>query len=256
MTDHQDQREELREQRLQAEASDADAAARRKRVTQLSVIAVFVAVAAIAGLIAISQSGGGTPKTPSTSGSGVLSEISGIPQSNTILGNPKATVTVTEFGDLQCPICRQFANSVGPELIAQYVKPGTVKYDFKQWVIIGPQSNDAAAAAYAAGEQNKYWDFLLTFYDQQQGENSGYVTPAFLEKIAKDAGVPDIAKWNQDRAVAKWKPTIAANDKQASSLGFTGTPSILVSGPKGQKPLGGGTVPTLAQISAAISQVQ
>jgi protein-disulfide isomerase len=253
--DPQRQREELREQRLKAEATDASSDARRKRTVQLTVIAIFVAVAAIAGLIAISQSGGSKDKTSTTSG-GVLSEIQGIPQSNTVLGDPKAKVTITEFGDLQCPICRQFANSVSPELISQYVKPGTAKYDFKQWVIIGPQSNDAAAAAYAAGEQNKYWDFLLTFYDQQQGENSGYVTSDFLQKIATDAGVPDIAKWNADRTVAKWKPTIDANDKEASSLGFTGTPSIVVEGPNGKKPLGGGTVPTLAQISAAISQVQ
>jgi len=165
-------------------------------------------------------------------------------------------VTITEYGDLQCPICREFANSTFPTLVSQYVKPGTAKYDFKQWVIIGPQSNDAAAAAYAAGKQNKYWDFLLTFYDQQQGENSGYVTSDFLTKIAQDAGVPDINKWNQDRTLAQWKPTIAANDKEAGSLGFTGTPSILVSGPNGQKPIGGGTIPTLDQISAAISQVQ
>jgi protein-disulfide isomerase len=255
MTDPQDQREELREQRLQAEASDATAAARRKRVTQLSVIAIFVAAAAIAALIAISQSGGSSDTTSTTSG-GVLSEIQGIPQSNTVLGDPKAKVTITEFGDLQCPICRQFANSVSPELITQYVKPGTVKYDFKQWVIIGPQSNDAAAAAYAAGEQNRYWDFLLAFYDQQRSENSGYVTSDFLQKIATDAGVPDIAKWNEDRTIAKWKPAIDATDKEASSLGFTGTPSILVEGPNGKQPLGGSTVPTLAQISAAISQVQ
>jgi protein-disulfide isomerase len=201
MTDPQDQREELREQRLQAEASDATAAARRKRVTQLSVIAIFVAAAAIAALIAISQSGGSSDTTSTTSG-GVLSEIQGIPQSNTVLGDPKAKVTITEFGDLQCPICRQFANSVSPELITQYVKPGTVKYDFKQWVIIGPQSNDAAAAAYAAGEQNRYWDFLLAFYDQQRSENSGYVTSDFLQKIATDAGVPDIAKWKEDGTIA------------------------------------------------------
>lgn len=228
--------------------------ARRKRQVQLGAIAFFIAAAAIAALIVISQSGGDDePEAPS---GGVLSEIAGIPQSNTILGDPGATVTITEFGDLQCPICRQFANTVSPELISQYVKPGTAKYDFKQWVIIGPESNDAAAAAYAAGEQNKYWDYLLTFYDQQKGENSGYVTPDFLEQIAKDAGVPDLDKWNADRTVAKWKPTIEANDKEASSLGFTGTPSILVEGPNGKQPIGGGTIPTLEQISAAIAQVE
>jgi protein-disulfide isomerase len=82
------------------------------------------------------------------------------------------------------------------------------------------------------------------------------VTSDFLQKIATDAGVPDIDKWNADRTVAKWKPTIDANDKEAASLGFTGTPSILVEGPNGKQPIGGGTVPTLQQISAAISQVQ
>ena len=165
-------------------------------------------------------------------------------------------MTITEFGDLQCPICRQFGNTVFPELVSQYVKPGTAKYDFKQWVIIGPQSNNAAAAAYAAGEQNKYWDYVLTFYDQQQAENSGYVTDDFLEQIAKDAGVPDLDKWNADRDLAKWKPTIDANDTEATALGFTGTPSILVEGPNGKEPIGGSSVPTLADVQAAIAKVQ
>jgi protein-disulfide isomerase len=255
MNDEPNQREELREQRLEAEASDADAAARRKRVTQLSVIGVFLAAAVIAALIVISQSGSDDNNPPSE-GTGAVAEISGIPQDNTVLGDPKASVTITEFGDLQCPICRQFGNTVFPDVVSQFVKPGTAKYDFKQWVIIGPQSNDAAAAAYAAGEQDKYWDFVLTFYDQQQGENSGYVTSDFLQQIAKDAGVPDLDKWNADRTVAKWKPTIDATDKEASALGFSGTPSILVEGPNGKKPIGGSTIPTLDQIEAAIAQVQ
>ena len=240
MDDQHDQREEL---------------ARRKRVTQLSVIAFFVAAAVIGGLIAISQSGGEDKDSSSSSGGGVA-EIAGIPQSNTTLGEKSAPVTITEFGDLQCPICRQFGNTVFPELVSQYVKPGTAKYDFKQWVIIGPQSNNAAAAAYAAGEQNKYWDYVLTFYDQQQAENSGYVTDDFLERIAKDAGVPDLDKWNADRDLAKWKPTIDANDTEATALGFTGTPSILVEGPNGKEPIGGSSVPTLADVQAAIAKVQ
>ena len=139
MNDQNDQREEL---------------ARRKRVTQLSVIAFFVAAAVIGGLIAISQSGGDDNDFSSSSGGGVA-EIAGIPQSNTVLGETSAPVTITEFGDLQCPICRQFGNTVFPELVSQYVKPGTAKYDFKQWVIIGPQSNNAAAAAYAAGDAER-----------------------------------------------------------------------------------------------------
>ena len=34
--------------------------------------------------------------------------LKGIPQHGTTLGNPKAPVTFTEYGDLQCPICKDF----------------------------------------------------------------------------------------------------------------------------------------------------
>jgi len=44
----------------------------------------------------------------------------------------------------------------------------------------------------------------------------------------------------------------AKGTADAQSLGFNGTPSILVEGPKGQKPLSGFTLP---EIQAAIQQV-
>lgn len=253
--DPNQQREELREQRLQAEATDAQAQARRKRTTQLGALAAFAAVIVIAALIAISQSGGSSDNGSSPSGD-VLSEIAGIPQNNTVLGKASAPVTIVEFGDLQCPICRAFATQQAPQLIDRFVKPGTAKYDFRQWNIIGPQSPAAAAAAYAAGEQDKYWDFIVTFYDQQQTENSGYISADFLEGIAKDAGVPDLDKWKADSATSKWQTTFDQTDSEASALKFTGTPSILVQGPNGKKPLGGASVPTADEIAAAISSVQ
>ena len=110
-------------------------------------------------------------------------------------------------------------------------------------------------AALAAGEQNRLWQFLQLFYLNQGGENSGYVTDAFLTGIAKAAGVPDIGKWNESRNSSKWDATIQQGSSQADSLGFTGTPSIVVQGPKGQKALGGCSIPTLQEIQAAIQQV-
>ena len=44
------------------------------------------------------------------------------------------------------------------------------------------------------------------------------------------------------------------NDTEAKSLGFTGTPSILVEGPGGKKPFT--TIPTVSQIQAAVKSVQ
>jgi protein-disulfide isomerase len=143
----------------------------------------------------------------------------------------------------------------GPQLISSEVKPGKVKYEFRPFLVIGPDSKPAMKAALAAGNQGRFWNFLQLFYLNQGGENSGYVTDAFLTRIARGAGVPDIDKWNTDRNDSKWDAVIQQGSTEADSFGFTGTPSIVVQGPNGQKPLGGSTIPTLEQIQAAIQQV-
>src|SRR5436190_23571992 len=105
-------------------------------------------------------------------------------------------------------------------------------------------------AILAACEQNRFWNYLQLFYLNQGGENSGYVTDSFLTDLAKAAGVPDIGKWNTDRNASKWDTTIGQGASQAQSFGFTGTPSIVVQGPNGQKSIGGSTIPTLQQVES------
>ena len=201
--------------------------------------------------------GGGGSSTPSsvTGAAQVDTQLKGIPQSGQVLGDSGAPVTVIEYGDPQCSSCKFFSENVAPDLISSEVRPGKVKYEFRPFLIIGPDSKPAMRGALAAGEQNRLWQFLQLFYVNQGGENSGYVTDSFLTNIAKGAGVPDIGKWNQDRNDSKWDATIQQGSSQADSFGFTGTPSIVVEGPNGQKALGGSTIPTFEQVQAAIQQV-
>jgi protein-disulfide isomerase len=239
------------------EQSSSAQDARRRRV-QLGVIAFFLAAAAIAGLIALSQSGGdgnGGGATTSAAAGTVAAEFDGIAQSGTVLGDPAAKVTVVEYGDLQCPICRQFSANVTPDLIKS-ARAGDIKLDFQQWLIIGPDSKTAGAAALAAGEQDRYWQFITAFYENQGPENGGYVTPSFLQSIAEQAGVPDLAKWKADSSPAKWASSFAQIDATASKLGFTGTPSVLVKGPGGSQPVSGSSVPSLADVQTAIAAVK
>ena len=172
-----------------------------------------------------------------------------------MLGKSSAPVDVIEYGDPQCSSCKFFSENVSPQLISSEVRPGNVKYEFRPFLIIGPDSKPAMRAALAAGEQGRFWNYLQLFYLNQGGENSGYVTDGFLTSIAKAAGVPDIDKWNTDRNDSKWDAIIQAGSSQADSFGFTGTPSIVVQGPKGQKAMGGSSIPTLQEIQAAIQQV-
>jgi protein-disulfide isomerase len=258
MASRKAQREEAREERRRQEAADA-AAARRKRMVQLGFGGVLLAAIVVGTLIAVSQSGGGSSSSSDTGGKAsdvalVSKQLAGIPQNGNVLGDPNAKVTIVEFGDPQCPVCKDFSEQIAPSLISGPVRNGTANYEFQPWLIIGPQSKPAAEAALAAGEQNHLWNYIELFYRNQGEENSGYVTDDFMTEIAKGAGVPDLSKWDADRKSSKFDSQFASTARQANAMGFTGTPTIYVLGPGGKKVLPG--VPTASAVEAAIKAVQ
>lgn len=255
MASRKAQREAARQERLRREAEEA-AAQRRRRMTQLGFIGVVAAAAIVGIAIAVSQSGGGSSggsASDVTAKALVRRQLAGIPQHGTILGNPKARVTIVEFGDPQCPACKEFSELVAPKLIAGPVRSGEARYEFRPWLIIGPDSKPAAEAALAAGEQGRFWNYITLWYRNQGEENSGYVTDDFMTAIAKGAGVPDLSKWDSDRQSARWNSAFTTIEREASDLGFNSTPSVYVQGPKGRKVLG--SFPTTGQVEAAIKAV-
>jgi protein-disulfide isomerase len=152
MEGRHEERERLRSEREAAESGDAAALARKRRVQYLT-LAAFAAVAVIVALIVISQSGGddkdgggGTPESVAGAAR-VDAELQGIPQDGQTLGDPGAPVTVTEFGDPQCPVCAAFSQQIAPQLIATEVKSGAAKYVYQPYLIIGPDSKPAMRAA-------------------------------------------------------------------------------------------------------------
>ena len=235
MASRKEQKEQLRAKR-QTEDSAQAATERRRKMVQYGTGAVLLAACVVAILIVVSQSGSdGGGDTTVEGVSTIESQLKGIPQDGTVLGEPDADVTVVEFGDLQCPVCKAFSEQVSTELISGVVASGDAGYEFRQWPIIGEESVTAAKAALAAGEQGRYWNFVQLFYENQGTENTGYVTDDFLQSIAEGAGVRDIDQWNDDREDPKWDTVLADNDTAAQEEGFTGTPSVVVEGPNGSE---------------------
>ena len=204
-------------------------------------------------LIVVSQSGSDTGGDTTIDGADrINAELAGLPQDGITLGDPKASVTITEYGDLQCPVCAAFAAQVMPDLISNEVEPGNARIEFKNFNIIGPDSEDAAKAALAASKQGRYWQFIDLFYANQGAENSGYVTDAFLDAVAEGAGVADLDQFNADRDDPALAQQLAAVQDEAASLGLNATPSFVVDGPAGTKTL---VAPTLDQLQQAIQGV-
>jgi protein-disulfide isomerase len=243
------ERERLRHHRLAREEGERE---RERRLVRLGGGAALLAVCVVAVLIVISQSGNRGGDSSVEGATEVAAHLEGVPQRGAFLGRPGAEVTVVEFGDLQCPVCKAYSTDVVAQLIDGPVREGLARLEFRNWVILGPQSRDAAAAAYAAGKQNRQWSFTELYYRNQGVENSGYVTDEFLRSIAEGAGVPDLARWERDRASARWDAKIAKTETQAQSFGFTGTPSFLVIGPKGTEALG--TPHSAEHIETAIAE--
>jgi protein-disulfide isomerase len=157
--------------------------------------------------------------------------FTGIPQSSIVLGKTSAPVRLYEYGDLQCPVCKEYSEEVLPKIIENQVKKGEASLTFRNFIIIGPESIPAGEAALAAGAQGKGWSYIETWYRNQGEENSGYATDEFIENMAKYVGVPDLAKWKEEWKSGKYKKQVEETTAQAEKLGFNGTPSFSIEGP-------------------------
>jgi protein-disulfide isomerase len=205
--------------------------ARRERLVKLGSAAAFLAVVAVAVLIVVSETQTEGGDTSIEGVAQVERELRGIPQRGLTLGDPGAPVTLVEYGDLQCPACKAFAEEVLPEVIESKVRDGQARIEFRNFTIIGEESRPAAAAAIAAGEQGRGWSFVELFYRNQGFERSGYVTDEFLTAVAEAAGVPDIERWQRERDSARLLGEVARQTAEAERLGLSSTPSFAIRGP-------------------------
>ena len=220
---------------------------------KLFAAAVFLGICVLAVMIVVSQSGSGGGGDENIEGAAdVKAELAGLEQSGQAIGDPGAPVTLIEYGDLQCPVCRAFNEETVTELLAGPIRSGEAKMEFRQWPILGDDSVTAAKAALAAEEQGAYWPFIELFYVNQGTENSGYVTDGFLEAVAEGAGVKDLDAWNEARQEEALTAKLEAVDLEAQNGGFTGTPTLVVRGPGGEKVLGPST---FDDVQSAIDEV-
>jgi protein-disulfide isomerase len=168
------------------------------------------------------------------------------------IGSPTAPETLALWFDYQCPFCKQFEQTITPQLIENYVKAGKLKIVFKDFQFLGEDSNTAALYARAVWEAypDHFYDWFKAVMDAQDAEgDQGFGDLASIDKVTKEK-VPaiDTAKIKSlmDTNKAKYSQAIAADRAEGSSYGINGTPSVIVG-----KKLLSGAVP-YAQIQATI----
>lgn len=212
--------------------------------SRLVIGAVVVAVLVAGLMVVLSQldAGGGSGDA-----------FAGIPQDGTRLGNEDALVTIHLYEDFQCPACGQFSRETWPDLVESYVKPGDVKIVSETLVFLGSDSLSMARAAIAAGEQDRYWQYAHLLFQNQGAENSGYATDEFLTDLAEKTEGLDVAEWDEARDAGFIGEELNAVQRKANAEEVQGTPTLVISGPGGERKLRG-AVP-IEDVEAAIKEV-
>jgi protein-disulfide isomerase len=137
-------------------------------------------------------------------------------------GPEGAPVTVVEFADFECPHCRAAVPMVDAVLSAHADK---VRLVYKFVVLsMHVHAEAAARAAWAAGQQGKFWEMEHLLFERQD-----HLEQADLERYAQILKL-DVGQWKIDMESAAAKDRIAQDKKLEDDLKLLGTPTIYVNG--------------------------
>ena len=143
-------------------------------------------------------------------------------------GNPTGTVTVVEFADFECPVCRQLHE----ELRSLLPKYPQVKFYFKDYPIeqIHPWAKTAAIASRCAYMQKPaaFWKFYDAFYDGQELISAANAWDKALD-FAAQAGL-DQAALKTCLTAPEAAAVVDASVANAKTLEVSSTPTIFVNG--------------------------
>lgn len=140
------------------------------------------------------------------------------------LGSSSGIVTIVEFGDFQCPACRDFARSALRGALAAF--PQELQVLYRHWPLTYHEHAYAAAlAAECAAAQGRFKEYHDLLYLKQDsiGVNS-------FESFAVESGVLDSTQFADCRADRETSDLVQADIDLVTTLAGTGTPTVLVDG--------------------------
>lgn len=138
------------------------------------------------------------------------------------MGAENPQVFLIEFSDFQCPFCARAHDTVA-QFMDKHQKQVQLVYKHFPLTALHPQAAKAAYAAWAAGQQGKFWPYHDALFAQQDRLDDG-----LYEQLAQDLEL-DLAQFQQDLAIAP--SAIAGDGELATQLGLSGTPFFVLFAP-------------------------
>jgi len=169
------------------------------------------------------------PGVPFGAASAQSADTSAVP--DMAIGDPDAPVTVIEYASFTCPHCRTFHKTVFPELKANYIDTGQVRFIHRE-VYFDRYGLWAGMVARCGGEE-RYFGIVDLIYDQQSewtASNDPAVVADNLRRIGRTAGMSDevVDACLQDADMAN--AMVARYQETAEADGINSTPSFVIDG--------------------------
>ncbi len=144
------------------------------------------------------------------------------------IGNENAPVTITEYSDFQCPLCKKYFDDTYSQIIRDYVQTGKVKYVFKHFPLnIHPQAIPAALSAECALEQNKFWEMHNLLFQTQNDWSGKSDHLDTFKRLAAQLNL-NTEQFNQCLDSKKHQGNVDKDYQEGLSGSIRGTPTFYI----------------------------
>ncbi|HLA06353.1 MAG TPA: thioredoxin domain-containing protein [Anaerolineales bacterium] len=153
------------------------------------------------------------------------------------MGDPNAPIQIVEYSDFQCPFCDRFYTDTEPLLEQYYIDTGKILLTYRSAgnFVSGnigganTESQDAAAAAYCAGDQGKFWEMHDALFENNRDvENQGSFTDRRLTAIAETIAGLDLTAFQECYDSGKFEDRVREDLSEATAAGMQGTPYFVI----------------------------
>ena len=191
-------------------------------------VIVFAALSGDSG----TDPGAETVQQVDTSPTSTTADAGSEPRPAPAQDEPAATVplvTLEEFGDFQCSHCAQFALGMGRQLKKDFVDKGRIEFVFRHFPFIGEESFRAAEATECARDQDKFWEYHDTVFENWDGVNKGAYSDDNLKGFASSLQL-DRGAFDSCLDGGKYRGKVEEDLHLGERMGVNSTPSLFLQG--------------------------
>lgn len=137
------------------------------------------------------------------------------------LGAAKPEVEIVEYGDFECPTCKQAVPAV-QMLLKRF--EGRIRFAFRHFPLedIHPHALCAAEAAECAGAQGKFWEMHQVLFD-----NQSHLDRPHLHRYAESLGL-DMSRFRSEMDGESYRQRVREQMEGARRSHMRATPGFFV----------------------------